>query len=93
MTTSPMVLTVFAFFCLAVVGVSFLVISKTLGGIGIGLLRLEYLLGRELELVREKERVKKQIRDAQNKDEEKRRMREAENDPLLYIPYQVKKEK
>ncbi|OGS36139.1 MAG: hypothetical protein A2293_04455 [Elusimicrobia bacterium RIFOXYB2_FULL_49_7] len=81
----------FSIGCFLIILVFFLVIVKTLNGVGIALLRLEYLLNRELSLVSERERIKKQIMSQQAKEEEDRRKRETDVDPLLKIPYAVKK--
>jgi hypothetical protein len=82
---------VYAVFGLAVVIVAFLVIVKTLGGIGVILLRMEYLLSREYELVMEKEKIKQVIVKRQQEDEDRKRKREEDLDPLVKIPYTVKK--
>ena len=81
----------YALFGLAIVGVAFLVIVKTLGGIGVVLLRMEYLLSREYDLVMEKEKIKQTILKRQQEDEERKRKRDEELDPLVKIPYTVKK--
>ncbi|MFH0920256.1 MAG: hypothetical protein V1913_07820 [Fibrobacterota bacterium] len=81
----------YAFFGLAVVLVAFLVIVKTLGGLGGILLRMEYLLSREYELVMEKEKIKQTILRRQQEEEDRKRKREEELDPLVKIPYSVKK--
>ena len=82
---------IFAVFCFAIVLIAFLVITKTLGNMGIQLLRMEYLLRREYELVEEKERIKKEILDQQTRLEEEQKRREEETDPLLNVPYAIKK--
>jgi sensor histidine kinase YesM len=88
---SPLLAQIFAIMGFTVIFVAFLVISKTLGSIGILLLRLEYLLGREFELVLEKEKIKQKILQMQAKEEEKQKQREEALDPLMKIPYAVKK--
>ncbi|MBL8027590.1 MAG: hypothetical protein JNL74_14310 [Fibrobacteres bacterium] len=70
---------------------AFLVISRTLNGMGMLLLRMEYLLKRELELLKEREKVKLKILREQLVDEERRRKIEEESDPLLKIPFKPKK--
>ena len=70
---------------------AFLVISRTLNGMGLLLLRTEYLLKRELELMKEREQVKIKILKEQLIEEERRRKIEAESDPLLKIPFKSKK--
>jgi len=87
-----MVFNIIAMAAFAVVFVFFLVITRTLNGIGIFLLRMEYLLKRELELLKERELVKLKILKEQLEDEERKRRIEAESDPLLKIPYKAKKE-
>jgi hypothetical protein len=81
----------YAFFGLVVVLIAFLVITKTLGGIGVILLRMEYLLSREYELVLEKEKIKQNILKRQQDEEDRKRKRDEELDPLVKIPYTVKK--
>lgn len=88
---SPVLLSIYALFGLALVLVAFLIITKTLGGIGVLLLRMEYLLSREYELVLEKEKIKQTILKRQQEEEERKRRREEELDPLVKIPYAVKK--
>jgi hypothetical protein len=70
---------------------AFLVISRTLNGMGLLLLRTEYLLKRELELLKERELVKIKILKEQLTEEERRRKIDAESDPLLKIPFKSKK--
>ncbi len=76
----------------AVVFGAFLVISRTLNSMGLLFLRMEYLLRRELELLKEREQVKLKILKEQLTEEERRRRIEAESDPLLKIPFKTKKE-
>ena len=87
-----LILQIFSIFGFAIVLIAFLVITKTLGSIGISLLRMEYLLTREYELVEEKEKIKKEIMERQHKDEGLRKRREEEVDPLLNMPYTIKKD-
>ncbi len=87
-----MVFNIIAMAGFAVVFIFFLIITRTLNGVGILFLRMEYLLKRELELLKERELVKIKILKEQLEDEERRRRIEAESDPLLKIPYKVKKE-
>jgi hypothetical protein len=86
-----MVYTVFALSGLAVILISFLVISKTINNIGISLLRMEYLLRRELELVKERERIKADILKQQKTEEERRRRMEEEPEGMSNLPSSVKK--
>lgn len=88
---SPALQQVYAFLGLAIVLVAFLVITKTLGGIGVLLLRMEYLLSREYELVQEKEKIKQTILKRQQEEEERKKRRDEELDPLVRVPYAVKK--
>jgi hypothetical protein len=81
----------YALFGLVVVLIAFLVIVKTLGGLGVILLRMEYLLSREYELVLEKEKIKQNILKRQQDEEDRKRKRDEELDPLVKIPYTVKK--
>jgi len=78
---------------LCIIFISFMVIVKTVNGIGINLLRMEYLLKRELELVRERERIKAEIMRQQQLDEERRRNMEDDPDGLVNIASSVKKDK
>lgn len=87
-----LILQIFSIFGFAIVLIAFLVITKTLGSIGISLLRMEYLLTREYELVEEKEKIKKEIMERQKKDEGLRKRREEEVDPLLNVPDTIKKD-
>jgi len=86
-----MVYTVFALSGLAVILISFLVIAKTVNNIGISLLRMEYLLKRELELVKERERIKAEILKQQKTEEERRRRMEDEPEGMGNLPSSVKK--
>ena len=86
-----MVYVIFAGFGLAVVLVAFMVIAKTINNVGISLLRMEYLLKRELELVQERERIKAEIMRHQQVDEDRRRRMEEESEGLANIPSSVKK--
>ncbi len=70
---------------------AFMVTIKTLGSIEILFSRLEYLLFREFELVKEKEKIKSSIIQRREKEKQKEQKRRAEMDPLLHIPYEVKK--
>jgi len=70
---------------------AFLLVARTLGNMGISLLRLEYLLNREYELVREKERIKRTMKERQERDKTLKDRREQELDPLMKIPYEIKK--
>jgi hypothetical protein len=74
--------------------VALLVITKTMNSIGIMLLRMEYLLSREFELVKEKEEIKKKIAEKQSEADQRYAQRHgAADDPLLRIPYMMKKDK
>lgn len=77
---------VLALFGVAIVFIGFLVIVKTVNTISICLLRMEYLLRRELELVRERERIKQEILRQQQAEESRRRKLEEESDPLMRMP-------
>lgn len=88
-----MVFHILAFFGLVVVFGAFLVITRTLNGMGQLFLRVEYLLRRELELLKEREKVKMKILKEQLVEEERRRRIEAESDPLLKIPFKKKEAK
>jgi hypothetical protein len=91
MTPASPVAVLFALGSFAVCLIAFMVIVKTLGAVGISLLRLEYLLSRELALVTEREQIKKEIMDKQARDEESRKRRDEEMDPLLKMPFSIKK--
>ena len=82
---------VFAAFGLGIILVSFMVVAKTINTIGISLLRMEYLLKRELELVKERERIKAEIMRQQQMEEDRRRKMEEESDGMGAIPSAVKK--
>ena len=86
-----MVYTVFAAFGLGIILVAFMVIAKTINNIGISLLRMEYLLKRELELVKERERIKADILRQQQSEEERRRRSEDESEGMAKLPSAVKK--
>jgi len=88
-----MVFLVMACMALVIVLIAFLVIVKTINTIGIAFLRMEYLLKRELELVRERERIKQEIYRQQRIEDDRRRKLEEESDPLLRVPYVVGKDK
>lgn len=82
---------IFATFGLCIILIAFMVITKTMGNIGISLLRMEYLLKRELELVKERERIKAEIMRQQMLEDERRRRLEEESDNLAAVPSAVKK--
>ncbi len=88
-----MVYIFFAGLGLCIIFISFMVIVKTVNSIGINLLRMEYLLKRELELVKERERIKAEIMRQQQLDEERRKNMEDDPDGLVNIASSVKKDK
>ncbi|MFP4521984.1 MAG: hypothetical protein ACLFQK_07560 [Fibrobacterota bacterium] len=71
MEISPFYL-VFAVFAFFVVFISFLVIVNSLGNIHNLLEKLRYLLGRELELVKEKDELKKLLENREKRKEQGR---------------------
>jgi hypothetical protein len=86
-----MVYTIFAGIGLCIILIAFMVITKTINTIGISLLRMEYLLKRELELVKERERIKADIMRQQRMEEDRRRKMEEESEGIGNIPSAVKK--